>query len=297
MLEGMQVSMAVMRGMRGKRLQLALYLSALKDPASSWQPCFDKSSVMRLAWPIEPQVHIPRHFSKAQDLAGSEELLRRAAECLADTRPHDSGVRPAASGDDEIDALIWFAWESGLMFEAAGVQDYMASHAMKGGKEHQVAHIIAMERVLKDLDAHAPATESVFDYLTDLLLSNYFFDDDLRIEGFYLHNERLHILTSQPFVKGIHPEWIDLKAGLVAQGLSDPQPRSHGGNFILPDPVLGDVDVFDLHNNNVIQDSSGRMNPIDAHFFFPNRATRINALRKLGLIGAAADADVEGFEK
>lgn len=127
---------------------------------------------MRLAWPIEPQVHIPRHFIKAQDLAGSEELLRRAAECLADTRPHDSGVRPAASGDDEIDALIWFAWESDR-----------------------------------------------------------------------------------------------------------------------------DVDVFDLHNNNVIQDSSGRMNPIDAHFFFPNRATRINALRKLGLIGAAADADVEGFEK
>jgi hypothetical protein len=67
-------------------------------------------------------------------------------------------------------------------------------------------------------------------------------------------------------VDGTHPEWQELKAGLVAQDLRDPHPRSQGGNFIIDDDMLGAVDVFDLHVNNVIRDSTGWLHPIDAHF-------------------------------
>ena len=59
---------------------------------------------------------------------------------------------------------------------------------------------------------------------------------------------------------------------------------SLGGNFIFDDDLLGEVDVFDLHPNNVIQDPSGWLHPIDAHFYFHNRATRIAALKPLCLL-------------
>jgi hypothetical protein len=75
-----------------------------------------------------------------------------------------------------------------------------------------------------------------------------------------------------------------LKTGLVAQGLVDPYPNSLGGNFVLHDPLVGDIDLYDLHPNNVIQDSSGWLQPIDAHFYFHDRVERLSTLRKLGLL-------------
>jgi hypothetical protein len=128
------------------------------------------------------------------------------------------------------------------------------------------------------------ATESLFDYLTDLLLSNHYFDDDLQILGFYEdENGRLHLVISQPYVDGTHPEWDELKRGLVAQELRDPHPRSQGGNFIMDDDVLGEVDVFDLHVNNVIRDTTGWLHPMDAHIYLDDRAARVAALEQLGL--------------
>ncbi|MFM7603938.1 MAG: hypothetical protein ACKO8Z_01915 [Prosthecobacter sp.] len=81
----------------------------------------------------------------------------------------------------------------------------------------------------------------------------------------------------------MHPDWPELRAGLARHHLRDPAPRSLGGNFIFDDQVLGEVDVFDLHPNNVIQDKNGWLNPIDAHFYFHDRLTRISAMEKLGL--------------
>jgi hypothetical protein len=49
------------------------------------------------------------------------------------------------------------------MLDSAGVRSYMDQHKMKGGSEHRVAHVIAAGRVLKDLDAHAIATESIYE--------------------------------------------------------------------------------------------------------------------------------------
>lgn len=101
--------------------------------------------------------------------------------------------------------------------------------------------------------------------------------------GCYEDGGRLHVVISQPYVNGTHPDWTELKTGLSAQGLRDPHPRAQGGNFIIDHEALGEVDVFDLHVNNVVRDASGWLHPIDAHFYFDDRATRTAALQKLGL--------------
>lgn len=154
---------------------------------------------------------------------------------------------------------------------------------MRGGKEHRVAPLPDGARVLKVVDVQALATESLYDYLTDLMLSNYYFDDDIQILGAYEKAGRLHLVTSQPYVDGTHPDWVKLQAGLVAQSLRDPSPHSQGGNFVIDDDVLGEVDVFDLHVNNVIMDATGWLHPIDAHFYFEDRAVRKAAIQALGL--------------
>lgn len=154
---------------------------------------------------------------------------------------------------------------------------------MRGGKEHRVAYLPEEGRVMKDADVQALATESLHDYLTDLILSNHYFDDDLQLLGCHEEEGRVRLVTSQPYVDGTHPDWPELRTGLAAQGLRDPQPRSQLGNFILDDEVLGEVDIYDLHVNNVIQDATGWLHPIDAHFYFDDRAQRIAALQRLGL--------------
>jgi hypothetical protein len=152
---------------------------------------------------------------------------------------------------------------------------------MRGGREQRVAFLPAESRVLKDADSSALATESAFDYLTDLLLSNYFFSDDIHLLGGYKTGGRLHLVTTQPYVDGVHPDWPELKQGLVRQGLRDPYPQSLGGTFIINHALLGAVDVFDLH---LIRDATGWLHPIDAHFYFDDRASRVAALETLGLI-------------
>lgn len=160
---------------------------------------------------------------------------------------------------------------------------------MKGGKEHRVAWLPDHKVVLKVADARKLATESLFDYLSDLPLSNHFFDDEIQLLGGTMEGGRLQIVITQPYIDGIHPEWEDLKACLIRQNLRDPAPRAKGGNFLLDHDQLGEIDVFDLHPNNVIQDATGWLHPIDAHFYFDNRAARIAALKALGLLSPSLE--------
>lgn len=146
--------------------------------------------------------------------------------------------------------------------------------------------------MIKDADVYALATESVYEYLTDLLLSNHFFNDDVQMLGCYEVDGRVHLVTSQPYVDGDHPNWEELKAGLIRQGLRDPYPNSKSGRFIIDDETVGEVDVYDLHVNNVIRDATGRMNPIDAHFYFDDRATRMAVLKALGLDTVSGPSDI-----
>ena len=137
---------------------------------------------------------------------------------------------------------------------------------------------------MKVADVGKLATESIFDYLGDLLLSNHYFDDDIRLAGAFEAEGKLFIVITQPYINGIHPEWPELRTGLARHQLRDPAPRSLGGNFIFDDELLGEVDVFDLHPNNVVMDSTGWLNPIDAHFYFHDKQARRTALEKLGLL-------------
>lgn len=233
---------------------------------------------------IELCLDSPRALEKAHArFGGSQGLFRCAAQSVADTGCGDDGAGSRESGDDEVSALRHFASHSGLWMHATAVKALLETYPMRGGKEHRVAYLPDEGRVIKDADVHSLATESLYDYLAELLLCNRFFDDDLQMLGCYEEGERLHLVISQPYVNGTHPDWVELKAGLVAQGLRDPTPRSQGGNFIIDHEILGSVDVFDLHVNNVIRDATGWLHPIDAHFYFDDRVTRMAALRSLGL--------------
>lgn len=239
---------------------------------------------MRKFLSIELYVSGPNALQQAHErFSGSQGLLRCTAQCVAKAGRGDDSASPGQSGHDEVRALRQFTSEAGLWMNPAAVKALFEAYPMRGGKEHRVAYLPDKERVIKDADVQALATESLFDYLTDLLLSNHYFDDDLQMLGCYEDGERLHLITSQPYVDGTHPDWEELKSGLVAQGLHDPHPRSLGGNFTLDDDVLGKVDVFDLHVNNVIRDVTGWLHPIDAHFYFDDRASRMAALQALGL--------------
>lgn len=236
---------------------------------------------------IETTSSSPQPGQQASDhrfLGGSQELLRRAAQSLADAGTGDDAAGAGQSIDDEVRALSRFIADVGRELNAAVVRASLEANPMRGGKEHRVAFLPEVERVLKVADARMLATESLFDYLTDLVLSNHYFDDDIRLEGGYTEGGRPFIVITQPYISGIHPDWPELRAGLARHQLRDPAPRSLGGNFIFDDDLLGEVDVFDLHPNNVIQDASGWLNPIVAHFYFDDRVKRMAALQKLGLL-------------
>ena len=214
---------------------------------------------------------------------GAQGVLRGASRQLGETVAYLSGKNSPKSGNDEIRALTRFARSAGLMIDAGKVRAYMAENAMRGGSEHSVAHAIPDRRVLKDLNAHAIGTESLFDYLTDLELSNHFFGDDIRLEGFYGFEGKLHIITSQPLIDGPHPRLPDLKNALEAMGLVSESPTGSTGAFVIHDTKAGDIFVIDAKPDNAILDESGDVIPVDFHFYFDNHEDRKSALNRLGL--------------
>jgi hypothetical protein len=223
------------------------------------------------------------------DRAGAAGFLRRAAQSLADAGRGDAPEGAGESVDDEVRVLSDLITRKRRWLNADEISRELQNDALKGGKEHRVALLPNQNLVLKVADARKLATESLFDYLSDLLLSNHFFDDEIQLLGGTMEGGRLQIVITQPYIDGIHPEWEDLKAGLIRQNLRDPAPRAIGGNFLLDHDQLGEIDVFDLHPNNVIQDATGWLHPIDAHFYFDNRAARIAALKALGLISPSLE--------
>lgn len=223
----------------------------------------------------------PETITKAHDRCGGPQgLLRLAAAAIEPAETDDPGAGACSATDDEAGALTLFADSLPLWLDSEATRELFALNKIRGGSEHAVAHLKKDHRVIKDLNVQRKATESIFDYLTDLLLSNYHFGDDLRLEGFYQTPDSLHIVTSQPFIEGIHPDWETLKNGLEQQGLRHETPLSKIPSFILPDDSAGEILVIDLHENNVILGHfSGHFEPIDAHFYFDSPAKRIRALK------------------
>lgn len=176
------------------------------------------------------------------------------------------------------------------MMDAEAIHTFRRRFSLVGGSEHKVAARVGFERVVKVLDAHAIATESLFDYLTDHELANFLFGDDIEIEGFYEENGRLHLVVSQPWIDGPHPELPALKRGLEDEGLVSESPSGSTGIFIIPIEGLRDIHVIDIKPDNVILDEeTGRIIPIDVHFYFDSHEERVKALEDLGLRSSPAE--------
>ncbi|MCF7786020.1 MAG: hypothetical protein K9N47_07855 [Prosthecobacter sp.] len=170
----------------------------------------------------------------------------------------------------------------------------LAKKPLSPGLEHEVGVLREEKRVIKDYDPRDldedtwevfyKPTDSVFDYLTDLMLCNHLFGDDLRLEGFYEEKNQLHVVISQPFVDGTHPDWTTLVEKLEAQGLLHERQGSTHGRFWVDAGPAGRLLVTDVHEDNVILNpNTGRAELIDVHFSLSSRDSRIQALKALGL--------------
>lgn len=239
-------------------------------------------------------------------------LLRGAAAAVKEARSGNRGTAsPAqtkpetsadlsAGGDPEVNALVSFGEQVCLMLDPNGMlslyQSALAENrAGSPGLEHD--HVIQLPsgRMLKAYntrlideetgDMAFKPTDSLFDYLTDHMLVNYIFGDDVRLEGFYKQGGALFIVISQPFVAGDHPLPEEIPSRLAKQGLALVDLKSpnefyvHGGD-------AGTLIIKDVHADNVVLGShTGLLHPIDIHFKFGGIKSRLAALRKLGLMG------------
>lgn len=165
--------------------------------------------------------------------------------------------------------------------------------SLRQGLEHRVGTWREKSRVIKVYDPREiddltfetffkPAP-LLFDYLTDHLLANHFFGDEIRLEGFFEDQSNLQVVISQPFISGRHPVWQHLVNVLEAQGLIHEKPGTNKASFWIDGGPVGQVLVTDVHEDNVIVSSSGIAHPIDVHFSFVSRAARLEALRMVGL--------------
>lgn len=174
------------------------------------------------------------------------------------------------------------------MFDAKGVTKLIEDDFLGFGMEHRVGVLRSSLRVLKSYDPRDfieeegevlnKPTDSLFDYLTDHLLSNYLFGDDVRLEGFYKVREALFIVISQPFIAGKHARLKVMTAALEKLGL-----RSLGHNRFEVGEPGNSLIVTDIHEGNVLIDRGGNPYVIDVHFKFGSRAARLKTLESLGL--------------
>ncbi len=180
------------------------------------------------------------------------------------------------------------------MLETGLILDLFADkeNRLAGGVEHEVVVIPKETLVIKDYDTRLfneagyprlQPTECLFDYLTDHLLANHLFGDDIRLKGFYEVEDRFHIVITQPFIQGRHPSWDELVGDLERQGLEQVDPGSGKARFWVDGGPAGRLLVTDVHEDNVIIASSNTAYPIDVHFSFPGREKRIAALEALGI--------------
>lgn len=180
------------------------------------------------------------------------------------------------------------------MLDGDRVRERMARNPLHGGLEHEVGVLREERRVMKVYDPREldedtwevfyKPSGSLFDYLTDLMLSNHLFGDDLQLEGFYKEKSHLRVVISQPFVDGTHPDWLTLVGKLEEQGLLQEKPGSTQGRFWVDAGPAGRLLVTDVHEDNVIiNPRTGRAELIDVHFSAGGRESRVQVLEALGL--------------
>ncbi len=213
----------------------------------------------------------------AAEILGRPDFAGAAAESLAHTGAGHSGTStPAAENSARIQRqrqqLLAFAYQSGLVMDGAKITAWMDSHKIQPGREHRVAFDTAAARVVKTVAVNEVKTvgadgsmipSTPYAYLTDHLISNLLWNDDITLEGFYHApvTGSLHIVISQPFILGHHPTTEKLRQWQAAQ--------THG------------ISMLDVKPANAIEDAQGQIHPIDFHYHFPDEARRAAALARL----------------
>lgn len=141
---------------------------------SGFDSRFDRTPLVKHARVIEQFIPITQALQLARDdsdRAGAAGFLRRAAQSLADAGLGHDREDSGESVDDEVRVLSELITRKHRWLSADEVRVLLAANPMKGGKEHRVAWLPDPKVVLKVADARKLATESLFDYLSDLLLS------------------------------------------------------------------------------------------------------------------------------
>ncbi len=176
------------------------------------------------------------------------------------------------------------------MLDADRFRDWMEAHRLKGGSEHKLGLDNATGRVFKSAGVQHIGSDTIYAHLTDYLLANHFFGDDVRLEGFYEGTEastkpgdNLHTVISHPWIVGDHPSRSALKKWPEEWGWRYPAMDT---NPEFTDPVAGELSLWDVRPDNAIMDAEGRIAPVDFHFYFHDDAERHAALQALGLDAA-----------
>ncbi|MBE2284800.1 MAG: hypothetical protein IAE77_15175 [Prosthecobacter sp.] len=167
---------------------------------SACESGFDSRGRLKHHSRIESFLSITAALELARDdavHAGATGFLRRAAQSLADAGCGDASESAGQSVDDEVRVLSDLITRKRRWLNADEISRELQNDALKGGKEHRVALLPNQNLVLKVADARKLATESLFDYLSDLLLSNHFFDDEIQLLGGTMERERLQVVITQ----------------------------------------------------------------------------------------------------
>jgi hypothetical protein len=238
----------------------------------------------------------PDSIQKAHALFGGPQgLLGSAARAVGNAGGYHGHLDSAASTEQEIRVFADFCNQARLSLEPASVEGFIKDSPIHPGLEHRVGILLSRRRVIKEYNTRLfdedtgevffkPA-EQLFDYLTDHLLANHFFDDDVHLEGYYEDSEGVHVVISQPFIEGTHwKNWSKLVQKLESQGFEHVSKGSTKAQFWIDAGGAGPILITDMHEDNVIVTPSGMAYPIDVHFGFPSRQARWEALKKLGIL-------------
>jgi hypothetical protein len=165
------------------------------------------------------------------------------------------------------------------MFDRDSILDWMEAHKLKGGSEHKLGGDPVSLRVVKTVSVRQIGSETLYGHLTDYLLGNHFWADDVTLEGFYegsavasRKGDNLHIVISQPWRVGNYPTKENLKKWGVQRGWNYQGGPETNPHFI--DPAAGKMSLWDVRPDNAIEDNEGVINPVDFHFYFADDVER-----------------------
>lgn len=169
--------------------------------------------------------------------------------------------------------------ESALEWQesSGGGQSYSEDSLGEGrekfeGNEHRIFQTEDGKRAIKlTRPPNFGARGSLGDYLDNLILNNYLWGDDLRVEGLIQRAEGLQIIVSQPWI--FNEPWEDDVAAYdeirnFLKGFGFTETRLH--TFRRDTPETGITTIMDARPANILKDAeSGCLVPIDVHIAAP----------------------------